>query len=45
MRKLWAPFLLVLAGCASAPSPELDYWECVQSTGSYVQCEHLEVIQ
>lgn len=49
------PWLLLLAviaiislpGCAAwyEPSPELDYWKCIEVNGSYVKCEHLEMVR
>ena len=37
----------VLTGCSTwyEPSPELDYWKCIEVTGSYVKCEHLEMVR
>ncbi len=32
-------------GCAPIESKVAQHWDCVQATGSYVQCKHLEVIQ
>lgn len=35
--------LLASLGCAARDYPELNHWNCLQATGSYVQCKHLEV--
>lgn len=49
----WALLLIVIIlllnsvwGCAAwyEPSPELEYWKCIEATGSYVKCENLEIL-
>lgn len=48
----WALLLIVIGfllnammGCAPIESKVVQHWDCVQATGSYVQCKHLEVVQ
>lgn len=36
---------LVVAGCATTPSPELAYWKCLNVKHSYVACQDKEVIR
>lgn len=38
-------FLNAVLGCAPIESKVAQHWDCVQATGSYVQCRHLEMVR